>query len=437
MSGIARLVLIANIQILETLTDHLTLRGYEILRELPMITIPSIKDIILLNPDCIIISEGSQFDDGITLLKAIRTIKSQYKGRIIVQTQTRKIGDGLLSDLITLNVYDFIALSSFDLSEIIVLLENPREYADVSKYHNYAKESSTIDLPLELPQETEISLLKPTDIPEIPTVSTTNTKIVKSRMFGTTTISVAGLQHGSGSTHTVLATAQFLSDKGFKVAIVELKIINDYGLIYLPRDESYSQTSFRFKKIDIYANGGEVSSDDLLIAAMSKNYNYIILDAGLIFKYDLESASLDKPSTQIKKFEKGIFYNDFMKADVKLVNSFASIQYADSLEYLMNYINIWDITNLKILFSFTNEKTLKSYTKYSDSEMYMTPYNTDSSITEEQQSFYSSLLDEILPKESIPKVTLIGQSIRKCVSMVLTPLITGTRKIPKLIRRKQ
>lgn len=429
-----RIVLIANIQILETLSKHLTQRGYEILRQLPMVTATSLNDIKQLKPDCIILSEGSQFDDDYTLLKAIQTIKSQNRARIIVHTQTRKIGDSLLSDLVTLNVYDFIAFSSFDLTVMFHLLENPNEYADVAEYHNYAKESATLDQPLAMPSviPEEISLLKP---PVVIAIEPIEPIQVKTKMFGTTIISVSGLQHGSGTTHTALTIAKFLSDKGFKAAVVELKQKNDYGLIYLPSKETYSGTSFKYENFDIYANDGEVNTDELMIAAMSKNYHYIVLDAGLIFRYDLENAKLDTPNTQIKKFEKGTFYNEIMKADFKLINSFASIQYADSLEYLMNYLNVWEITEMKLLFNFTNEKAVTNYKDCTDSEVFITPFNFDTPLTEEQIGFYSRLLEEILPQENV-RGTQVLKSIGNFVSSMGNLVGSGISKVPTMIRRK-
>ena len=181
-------------------------------------------------------------------------------------------------------------------------------------------------------------------------------ELIKERLVGTIKIAIGNLQHGSGSTHTTLTVAKYLSLKGFRVAVVELKQRTDYSLIYLPRKTTYNQYSFKYETFDIYANDGEATPDDLLIVALSKNYNCIVLDVGLLFEHDFANAKLEKPSTQIKKYEKGIFYNDFMKADVKIVNTFASIQFADSIEYFMNYLKVWDITDLKILFNFTNEK---------------------------------------------------------------------------------
>jgi|GEM_PF-6234349 hypothetical protein len=430
-----KIVLIANKKILQALSDQLTQYGYEILRELPLVTDLVVNDIITLKPDVIFISEGSQFDDDFTLLRTIHYFKSinKIRARIIVHTRTRKIGDDLLSDLISLNVYDFIALSSFDIAEIIKLIENPRVYSDVSEYHNYAKESSSLDISLDLPHDIEPSL------PEEqapPLVQPPTTNYIKEKMLGTATISVGNLQHGSGATYTALTIAKFLSGKGYKVAVVELKQKTTYGLIYLPREQSYSQYSFKYQTFDIYANDGEATPDELLIDAMSKDYNYIILDVGLIFEYDFEIGGLNKPETPIKNYKKGNFYNDFMKADVKIVNTFASLQYADSLEYFLNYLNVWHIYDLLILLNFTSEDTFKSYRSNQKLKIYPTPYNAEATLTEEQIDFFNQLLTKIVPKDYSAKEILFGKNIKSFLSSMGTPIVASVNKVSKVISAK-
>jgi len=225
--------------------------------------------------------------------------------------------------------------------------------------------------------------------------------VTKESIVGTIMIAVANLQHGSGSTHTALTIAKFLSSKGFRVAVVELKQTSDYGLVYLQRKTSNNQFSYKYDSFDIYANDGEVTPDDLFIFAMSKNYNYIVFDMGLLFERNLKEANLDKPGTDIKKYNKGFFYNEFMKADMKIITSFASTQFADSIEYFLNYLNVWDITDLKILFNFTNEETLKKYKRLLDSKCFLLPFNTTLTLYEEQYVFFDRLLCKIIPKERI------------------------------------
>lgn len=228
MSETKRIVLIAHIQILELISDQLTQRGYEVIRQLPVITVPVINDIISLKPDCIIISEGSQFDDEYTLLKAIQAIKSKYNTRIIVHTRTRKVGDQLLSDLVTLNVYDFIPLNSFDFSEILTLLNDPRDYSDVVKYHNYDKVSTTQENSAVIPSQEIIKQIVKERV-EVPVevikevVKEVHVPIVPKGLKNI--IAVTGLS-GVGKTYIATNLAQTLDNLGAKVAIVEANLEN-------------------------------------------------------------------------------------------------------------------------------------------------------------------------------------------------------------------
>ena len=302
--------------------------------------------------------------------------------------------------------YPFLA------SHITKILDSERHWLEcqVSNYHdNFSSENVRI----------ENSLNKGID------------SIIE-RLVGTITISVGNIQHGSGATHTALTVAKYLSLKGFRVAVVELKQRTDYGLIYLPRKVTCNQYSFKYEGFDIYANDGEATPDDLLIAAMSKNYNYIVIDVGLIFEHDFVNAKLDKPKTLIKNYEKGNFYNDFMKADVKIVNTFASTQFADSIEYLMNYLHVWNITDLKILFNYTNEEILKGYRKLLDSKIFLTPYNSTLALTEDQEDFYGKLLEKFIPKNKTVKEGMnIGRSVRYMINLIGE----GVDSALKLVRR--
>lgn len=375
-------------------------RGDQILMKAAESDIDTIAEIKVRH----LIIDITAISDYEKFIKAIDQIRiSNGKTQIIIIAPNYEPGNELLHTIVSMGVHDIIAPVGEppDILDIISLLvkylDQPSTYEQAVKW-----------------KADKVSAQKVKNV----TLGDNKLELIKERLVGTTTISIGNLQHGSGSTHTALTVAKYLSMKGFRVGMVELKQRNDYGLIYLPRKESYSQTSFKYETFDIYANDGEVTSDDLLIAAMSKNYNYIVLDCGLIFEHDLENAKLDKASTQIKKYEKGIFYNDFMKADVKIVNTFASIQFADSIEYLMNYLNVWNITDLKILFNFTNEEILKDYRKLLDSKIYLTPYNTTLSLTEDQEDFYGKLLEKIIPKNRTTKEGMsIGKSINNLISI--------------------
>lgn len=228
MSETKRIVLIANVNILGTLSEHLTQRGYEMLIELPMITTSVMNNIIKLKPDCVILSESCQFEDGFTLLKVIQAIKSQRRTRILIHTQTQNVGDRLLSDLISLNVYDFIslnvdvsdfiALSTFNFSEILALLETPREYCDIAKYHNYSNESHPQDVAEIVKERVEAPVQVMKEV-----IQEAHASINSNRLKNV--IAVAGLP-GIGKTFVATNLAITLANLGAKVAIIEANLEN-------------------------------------------------------------------------------------------------------------------------------------------------------------------------------------------------------------------
>jgi len=353
-----------------------------------------------------LIIDITSIQDSDDFLRVIRRYRIRHDTtQIIILAPNCIPGDESIHSLVTMGIYNIIAPSGETPEELAIpltlndVLDNPYSYKKAVRWVGYDDNYHLKE--------------------DVKAVNTSKTEIVsiKERIVGTITITVANLQHGSGSSHTALTIAKYLSAKGFRVAVVELKQTNDYGLIYLQTKSSYNQHSFKYETFDIYANDGEIHPDDLLINAMSKNYNYIVLDVGLLFEYDLKDAKLDKPSTKIKKYKKGFFYNDFMKADIKLINTFASSQFADSIEYLLNYLKIWDITDLKLLFNFTNEEILNGYRKCIDSKIFLLPYNTTFSLTKEQDEFYGGLLKNIVPKDGKMKGRInVGESIKNLFS---------------------
>lgn len=352
-----------------------------------------------------LILDITSVQDSDKLLMAIHRYRIMHDHtQIIIVAPNFEPGDEILHSLVTMSIHNIIAPSS-ELSESLIkslndVLDHPFTYKNAVKWINNNAGPYK-----------ENDIIKTERVQAIQSINTIK------ELIGTISIAVSSLQHGAGATFNALTIARFLTSKGLRVAIVEFKKINDYGLIYLPRKDSYNSYHFRYENFDIFANDGEILPDGLLIEAMSSNFNYLILDTGLLFQYDLNSAVLDKPVTQIKKYEKGPFYNDFMKSDFKIVNSFASTQYADSLEYFVNYLDAWNINDLQVLFSFADEKQVKSYDKLINSNTFLTPYNSSAILTDEQKGFYEGLLTKIMPKNVINKGGMsIGNMIKSLVN---------------------
>lgn len=146
------IALLANIHILKPLCEILKEKGYQVTQQLPVLTLPIIKQLASNSPEIIFISEEVDCDDDLTVIEAISLIKAQSNPRFIIQTRPRKIGDNFLSDLVSLVVYDFLPKSEFDIEELLNLIEHPRDYQQVKDYHNLTRR--IFDLPLdELPKE--------------------------------------------------------------------------------------------------------------------------------------------------------------------------------------------------------------------------------------------------------------------------------------------
>lgn len=293
--------------------------------------------------------------------------------------------------------------------KVIYSLEHPKAFSDVSTlYIKYLDKKNNKNSPSKL----KVVGTEPEIINE-------TTTITREKIVGTLVISVAGLQHGSGTTNTTIVLANFLAKKGFKVGVVELKKKNEYALIYLPKQATYDSCTFRYKhNIDIYANDGDSDSNDLLIAATAREYDYLILDTGLLFNYDVEKAKLDKPYTPIKKYQKSVFYNEFMKADLKIITTFASTQFADSIEYFFNYVRTWNINNLELLFNFSSSDLVNHYEKILDYNVFSIPFNPSDNLSDEEIEVYSKVLKRIIPKEKTEWKQQLSKGVKKFYNLL-------------------
>ena len=92
--------------------------------------LPKVKDV---EPDIIVLSDD--LSGNIDTLSMVLSIKQEFKyTRLVFLTYLRYVGDPLLKNLVTYNVYDFIADDTWRLSDIINLITHPRAFADVQTY---------------------------------------------------------------------------------------------------------------------------------------------------------------------------------------------------------------------------------------------------------------------------------------------------------------
>ena len=103
-------------------------------------------------------------------------------------------------------------------------------------------------------------------------------------------IAVASAQPHVGSTHNAIAIAHFLSEKGFKVGIVEYADQENHAFRYMAEEQNFKikNGKFRWKEVDYYP---EFSFKDLA-RLNGGGYNFIVVDFGLLTQeklYDFTS----------------------------------------------------------------------------------------------------------------------------------------------------
>ncbi len=93
-------------------------------------------------------------------------------------------------------------------------------------------------------------------------------------------IAVASAQPHVGSTHNAIAIAHFLSEKGYKVGIVEYAEQENHAFRYMAEEQGFKikNGKFRWKDVDYYP---EFSFKDLA-RLNGGNYNFIVVDFGLL-----------------------------------------------------------------------------------------------------------------------------------------------------------
>ncbi|MBP3916175.1 AAA family ATPase [Clostridium sp.] len=92
-----------------------------------------IKNCVAFNPDIIVLRET--LPGSASILDIVYELRNQcFNSRIIFISKERKIGDPLLSELVSLGVYDIIVSNPVKVTDIISLIEKPNSFSDVSYY---------------------------------------------------------------------------------------------------------------------------------------------------------------------------------------------------------------------------------------------------------------------------------------------------------------
>lgn len=276
--------------------------------------------------------------DETTLLKGLRIFRSSRNGRIILLAPGRKPGNPTISALLALQVWDIVApeLESEEDSEdddsgeeeayeedsnadsyitelIKMQIISEFGYGNAARWDTQTdkiiqqyEERDRIGKDISEKKKSEKNTASPTDSiilehinsiavdpPQLPEVKLLET------IIGSVLVSVIGVERNVATTHTALLLANFLSERKYKVALVEANQKNDFEQIeYIyegMKGYSSEQQCFSINGVDYYKSGHPLDMAQL----KEKEYEYIILDLG--------------------SYEKCKYIEEFLRSDCQIV----------------------------------------------------------------------------------------------------------------------
>ena len=184
------------------------------------------------------------------IIQAVENYRMMYDScRIIILATNRRAGDGLLSHLFQLGLYNLILTDDYLTirQELECCLVSGKTFRDAVSF----KDAGTAEKVL-VRQEIK--------------------QVVNKVM-----IAVAGSQARIGVTHTSIALASALRSKGYMVAVAEYNGSGDFQRIQESFDENLIEKDyFSIGGVDYYPARKEAS----LAAVLGKSYNFVIVDFG-------------------------------------------------------------------------------------------------------------------------------------------------------------
>lgn len=92
-----------------------------------------VSNCLATNPDILIVRET--LPGALNILELVYEIRQKcYGTRIIFISKERKVGDPLLSELVSLGVFDILTTNPIKITDLIAVIEKPNSFADVSFY---------------------------------------------------------------------------------------------------------------------------------------------------------------------------------------------------------------------------------------------------------------------------------------------------------------
>jgi len=259
-------------------------------------------------------------DDEICLaLENFRMVCSNVQ--IIIISPERKAGDSLLSQIFGLGIYDIISCDSYeeieDLKvEIMKCLTEGKTYKDSAVF----KDTTTI------------SQDKAKNVKEKIIIKREIQKTVEKALIG-----FMGTEKRIGVTHNCIVSANYLSEKGYKVAVVENAEISEKTFASIKNDFDGNiehDGYFSIGDIDYYPNYDLAE----IYKIVAKNYNFVCVDFGTINnKYLIE----------------------FSRCVVQVIVTGSKPWELESINQLFEMCSEEELKNFTYLFNFTDTKQMQ------------------------------------------------------------------------------
>lgn len=303
--------------------------------------------------------------DGQSLIKGLRIFRSSRPARIILIAPGRVPGDPTIASLLSLQVWDIVAPELPKDDEVEEEEEQPDPYyltylikqqiQTVPSYGNAARWDAQIT---ESPKTKKhvTSNEKPNQAKRNESIAPDPSQLeidfepppvrekvtIQETIVGTVFIAVIGAEHSSGTTHTSLIISNFLTNNGYKVAIVEANSHRDFQQIEnvyegLQNVQS-GRNHFKIHGLEYYKSG-RLDITEL----KERAYDYIVLDLGC--------------------YEETEHLEEFLRAQVQIVTAHGSEWRQPQLYKFYDQFNQRDQTEWSYLIPFADNQTITDIKK--------------------------------------------------------------------------
>ncbi|WP_156483487.1 hypothetical protein [Metabacillus fastidiosus] len=428
------LIGMTNVDLAQAFSKHINEKGNQVLD-----VCVSIEDLLqfLMNdengnlPDIILMSTdvASKLSDKRLefLADCIVTIRDRFPKIKFIILANEKAGHPFLAELVSIGIYNIFLTSSkkISLDELLETAENPLTFSEIKFLRVVNKEIPWRRGSLQSqPNEVQINITKKYEngdqlreepnrkpilspkVGEFREASLLNhideedflqeylpTKekekvVIQDKIIGAVFVGIVGVEKNTGSTHLSLLLANFLNNRGLRVAVIEANNSNDFFSVEYVYEGGRGYTSkkemFNIDGIDHYKSIGKLNFSELV-----HQYDFIILDIG------------QKENTQ--------YFEEFFRAHIKIVTSHASEWKRDKLmDFLLSYQE-YDQQNWHLVLPFADSQTLEDIEK----ETLLFPYSIPTHSDPYQRSEELNMVFEDMLQENLP--TLQGAAKQSAV----------------------